>query len=174
MAIIYTLYNSIIRKHRDAISFIVLFFFLITFVVSRTYIYLNTIGVVPDEWILNKNVRGVHIHHLAFGIIFLTVAGFLALTIHGQRSRHYISALYGIGLGLAYDEFGMWLRLKDEYWLRQSYDAVAIISAVLINIVYFGNLWQKIFFKIVALATRIKHRRSQKLQSAPLPRRLQE
>ncbi len=171
MPIIYTLYNSIVRKHKEAVSFIVLFFFLITFVISRTYIYLNTIGIIPDEWILNRNVRGVHIHHLAFGIIFLTIAGFLALTVHHQRSRHYISALYGVGLGLAYDEFGMWLHLADNYWIRQSYDAIAIIAVLLINVVYFGKLWERIFWKFGNVFPPLKRFHSQRLQNSQLPRR---
>lgn len=165
MNIINTLYNSIIRKHRDAVSFIVLFFFLLTFIISRSYIYLNTIDVIPDYFFLNRNIRGVHVHHLAFGIIILTIAGYLALTVHSQRYRHYISALYGVGLGLAYDEFGMWLHLQDAYWIRISYDAIAIITAVLINVVYFGPLWEKIFFKALSLGRKVKHRSSQKLQN---------
>ncbi len=92
---------------------------------------------------------------MAFGIIILTVAGYLALNFHGQRVRHYIAALYGIGLGLAYDEFGMWLHLKDDYWIRQSYDAVAIIMVLLINVVYFSNLWRRIFLKSVTLGLRL-------------------
>lgn len=166
MIIVSTLYNTIIRKHRDAVSFIILFLFLLTFLISRSYIYLNTIGIVPDNWFINRSIRGVHIHHLAFGIIILTIAGYAALNFHGQRAKHYIAGLYGIGLGLSYDEFGMWLRLKDDYWLRQSYDAVAVITVLLINVVYFGNLWQKIFFKIINLATRVRHRRFRKPQSA--------
>ncbi len=149
------IYFSIIRKHKDAISFIVLFFFLLTFIISRTYIYLNTANIIPDSFFLNRNIRGVHVHHLAFGIIILTVAGYLALNFHGQRVRHYIAALYGIGLGLAYDEFGMWLHLKDDYWIRQSYDAVAIIMVLLINVVYFSNLWRRIFLKSVTLGLRL-------------------
>ncbi len=137
-------------------------FFLLTFICSRTYTYLNTINIIPDSLLLNRNIRGVHVHHLAFGIIILTIAGFFALNWHGQRARHYIAVLYGIGLGLAYDEFGMWLHLKDNYWIRQSYDAIAVITAVLINVVYFGNLWQKIFLKIAVVITKVRHRHSHK------------
>ncbi len=174
MPIISTLYNSIIRKHKEAISFIVLFFFLLTFITSRSYVYLNTVGVIPDSWSLNRSIRGVHVHHLAFGIIILTIAGYLALTVYSQRYRHYISALYGVGLGLAYDEFGMWLRLRDDYWIRISYDAVAIIAVVLINVIYFGSLWEKIFFKVVNLVIKVRHRRSQRLQKNLLSRHPRE
>jgi hypothetical protein len=38
-------------------------------------------------------------------------------------------------LGLTFDEFGMWVRLQDDYWVRQSYDAVIIVTLLLLNIV---------------------------------------
>ena len=141
------LYDKIIAKHRDAVTFIVLFFFTLAFLVSRTFVYLTTIGILPESLDINRNIRGVHVHHLSFGIVILTVAGFLALIFKGKKATHTIAMLYGVGLGVAYDEFGMWLRLQDNYWVRQSYDAVAFICVLLINIVYFGNLWQKLILK---------------------------
>ena len=39
--------------------------------------------------------------------------------------------MYGVGLGLTFDEFGMWLHLDTTYWQRGSFDAVVIIAAVL-------------------------------------------
>lgn len=155
-----TIYNTIIRKHRDATSFIILFFFTLTFIASRTFIYLNTADIIPDSWMLNRSFRGVHVHHLAFGIIILTISGYLSLIFKSQRLKHYLSAIYGIGLGLAYDEFGMWLRLQDNYWVRQSYDAIALIAVFLINIVYFSNLWQRIALKFVVLSMRLINLRS--------------
>lgn len=163
--IIARIYNGLIRKRRDAISFLILFFFFITFVASRTINYLNTAEIIPDSLMINRNLRGVHVHHLAFGIIILTIAGYLALFFHGQTARHRIAVLYGIGLGLAYDEFGMWLMLKDAYWVRQSYDAIALISVLLINVVYFGALWQKIILKILSIIFRILHLRYAKSHS---------
>ncbi|MBI3385220.1 hypothetical protein HY030_03455 [Candidatus Gottesmanbacteria bacterium] len=164
------IYNSLIRKHRDAVSFIILLFFLVAFLTSRTYIYLNTAGVIPDTWFLNRSIRGVHVHHLAFGIIILTISGYLALNFHNVRLRHFNAALYGLGLGLAYDEFGMWLRLQDNYWIRQSYDAVAVILVILINVVYFSSLWQRILLKTITLFLRLFNLRLLRLRRLMLPR----
>lgn len=166
--IVSKIYNSAIKKHRDAVSFIILFFFLLTFTVSRTVIYLYTADIIPDSWFINRNIRGVHVHHLSFGIIALTIAGYLALVFQNKKIKHFIAALYGIALGLSYDEFGMWLMLKDNYWVRQSYDAIAIISAILINIVYFGNIWQRIFLKSLTLAMRLTHSHFSKVQKRQL------
>lgn len=84
--------------------------------------------------------------------------GYISLYVQNKKFRHIIAAFYGIGLGLAYDEFGMWLMLKDNYWIRQSYDAIAIIAVILINIVYFNELWQKIFLKTITLVFRLTHK----------------
>ena len=37
--------------------------------------------------------------------------------------------VYGIGLGLTFDEFGMWLHLNGDYWQRASFDAVIVLAA---------------------------------------------
>jgi hypothetical protein len=52
---------------------------------------------------------GVHIHHYVYGIFILAVAGYLALLFRGDRARSWIALLYGFGLGLTFDEFGMWI-----------------------------------------------------------------
>lgn len=149
--IFFQLWEIIFRRHKEAIAFIILQSFFFTFITSRTFIYLNTLGIIPDRLLLNQNIRGVHVHHLAFGIIFLTIAGYLALNFRSKKAASYIAVLYGVGLGLAYDEFGMWLHLKDDYWVRQSYDAVAVIFVFLVNVIYLKNIWRKIFSLAVKL-----------------------
>jgi hypothetical protein len=52
---------------------------------------------------------GMHIHHYVYGIFILAVAGYLALIFVGDRARLWIALLYGFGLGLTFDEFGMWI-----------------------------------------------------------------
>lgn len=139
-------YEKLIRDHRHAASFVIFFYFLLSFFGARLRIYLAIKNIVPES--LTENIRGVHIHHFAYGIIIISLIGFLALTL----PRHYfhlwqlkLAAFFGIGLGLAFDEFGMWLRLKDNYLLRQGYDVMIILSIIFVNIVYFGGLWQRLF-----------------------------
>jgi len=38
--------------------------------------------------------------------------------------------LYGVGMGLTFDEFGMWLHLGGSYWQRASVDAVIVVTAL--------------------------------------------
>ncbi len=143
------LYEKLIGNHRDGASFIIFFFFLISFALARFYIFLSIHDLVPSS--LTENIRGVHIHHFAWGIIITTVIGYLSLVLPRslyERFRLKLGAIFGIGLGLTFDEFGMWMHLKDEYILRKGYDALILIGIALINIVYFGNLWKRLFAKL--------------------------
>lgn len=121
-------------KKRE-IPFLIFSSFLMTFIVLRLAVRLR-----PDIFL---TVKGVHIHHFSYGIFILSIVGFYLLIRTPSRFwLRIISIIYGIGLGLAYDEFGMWLRLEDEYWMRKSYDAVAIIILFFLNLVYFGDFWR--------------------------------
>lgn len=131
-------YQDILVKPRKHINFWILSSFLPTFLTSRLMVY-----IAPGLFI---NVRGTHIHHLTYGIFLLTIAGFLSQNIESPKWKTKIAILYGIGLALSFDEFGMWLRLQDNYFLRQSYDAILIILSLLINIVYFSSFWLRIIF----------------------------
>lgn len=140
------LYEKFIAKQRKGITFTILFFFLITFVLSRFYVYLAVRGIVPES--LTQNIRGVHVHHFAWGILINTIIGYVSLILPRDTFEEWkikLAAIFGIGTGLTMDEFGMWLYLQDEYWVRQSYDAVIIVVVLLINIVYLGNVWKRLW-----------------------------
>ena len=119
---------------------VIVFFFLITFVIARLFVYM-----VLGHWLPNffLTVRGVHVHHFTYGVLILAVVGlYMILRRPDVRTRMFeVSAmLYGIGLALTFDEFGMWIRLQDNYWVRQSYDAVIVILFVFLNIAYLRPL----------------------------------
>ena len=120
-------------------SFTVLVSFLSTFIFVRVYVILGTIGIINDP---NLYIRGYHIHHLNYGIFILAIAGFFALIFQDTKNRLKIGMLYGIGLGLTFDEFGMWLKLENDYWTRASYDAVIIIGLIFTSVVYIPSFWR--------------------------------
>ncbi len=148
------------NKNQHVIG-VIIFYFLITFVVSRLMVYL-----VIGRWLPNffLTVRGVHIHHFTYGVFILVLIG-LYLILRRPEAESEIfkicTAIYGIGLGLTFDEFGMWVRLADEYWLRQSYDAVVVVLLLLLNIAYFrqvrhgvrevGKLFKKVFLRLFSV-----------------------
>ena len=131
------------KKASEDVNFWILLSFLPTFIVARIFVY-----NVPALFL---NIKGVHIHHFTYGIFILAVAGMAALNLNDQKWKNINALLYGIGLALAFDEFGMWIRLEDNYYVRQSYDAVIIVFAVLVNIIYFSFFWRRIFKKVAII-----------------------
>ena len=77
-----------------------------------------------------------HVHHYAWGIIILTISGYLALVFDdAPRAKYLISLLYGFGVGLAFDEFGIWLRLSDGDPARWSYDGFLLVVGFIFIII---------------------------------------
>lgn len=135
-------------KTGKEIPFIILICFLATFAVSRLIV-----NYFPD---LNLNVRGTHVHHFAYGIILLIVIGFFLLTQpRSPNTRLKLSLIYGVALGLAFDEFAMWIQLEDVYYDRATYDAIVIVALTLLNIIYFDGFWKKWGYRLGKLLKRI-------------------
>src|SRR5689334_14865002 len=68
----------------------------------------------------NIEMRGLHIHHLVWGILLLLVVGYGWLLAHSSRwAAGLLSLLYGIAAALTLDEFALWLNLRDVYWERE-------------------------------------------------------
>lgn len=139
------IYDKLIVRNQKRVSFVVLVTFLLTFIFVRAYVLLASTGVIEDPYIY---IRGYHIHHLNYGIFILAFAGFLALVYQKEESRLKIGALYGLGLALTFDEFGMWLRLQDDYWVRTSYDAIIVISLFFISFIYFPSFWYRLMDRL--------------------------
>lgn len=80
----------------------------------------------------------------------LAASGYLALVNNRPRDTYLISLLHGFGLGLAFDEFGMWLRLTDETAARFSYDGITILTGLFFLIISAEagvKAWQKYILK---------------------------
>jgi hypothetical protein len=113
--------------------------FLITFVGVRALVSTIVHDEGPFQWV---TVRGVHIHHLVWGILILLLVGYGWLLDLG-RSHSPMSILlsrlmavsYGAGAALTLDEFALWLNLDpNTYWTRQgrvSIDAVILFGGLL-------------------------------------------
>ncbi len=102
--------------------------FLLTFILARIVVFLIMSHRLPDLYL---HLGGTHIHHLNYGIFLLAGVGayLLLAPVHGRREK-MVAALYGVGMGLTFDEFGMWVRLGGSYWQEASVDAVVVLAAV--------------------------------------------
>lgn len=122
-------------------SFVVLVSFLFTFIFVRIYVTLGEIGVLEDPHIY---IRGYHVHHLNYGIFILAFAGIISLFFQNIKNRLKIGVIYGIGMGLTFDEFGMWFKLENDYWTRLSYDAIIIVALIFASMVYLPSFWHSL------------------------------
>lgn len=84
---------------------------------------------------------GVHLHHLVWGIVLMMAGGTIGFALGGQMPWFGVAAvLFGIGVGLTFDEFALWIYLRDVYWAREgrtSIDAVAVTAAFM-GLVFLG------------------------------------
>src|SRR4051812_3662241 len=74
--------------------------------------------------------QGVRIHHYVYGIFLLTVSGYLALLFKGPRATAWIACLYGLGVGLTFDEFGFWINLNGGRGVRWHTGGLALVGAL--------------------------------------------
>lgn len=117
-------------QNRRHLARLVLVPFVIMFSVSRIVVFLIMNRTLPDLYIY---VGGTHVHHLNQGIFLLSAVGaYLLFARPSGREEEGAAFLYGIGLALTFDEFGMWLHLGGGYWQRASYDAVTVLAGLLL------------------------------------------
>lgn len=135
-------------KNGKEIPFLILLSFLGTFALSRVFTY-----TFPD---VSLRVRAVHVHHFAYGIILLAILGYYLLTQpRSSKTRLKLSLIYGVALGLAMDEFAMWIQLEDAYYDRSSYDAIVTVALIMLNIIYFEDFWKKWGYRLESLIKKI-------------------
>ena len=135
-------------KTGKEIPFLIMLSFLGTFTLSRIVTF-----VFPEIFL---KVRGIHVHHFSYGIFLLAILGYFLLTQpRTSKTRLRLSLFYGIALGLSMDEFAMWIQLEDNYYNRSSYDAIVLITLILLNIIYFEDFWKKWGYRLNNLYKRI-------------------
>jgi hypothetical protein len=116
--------------------------FLISFLFIRTSARLMRSPKVP-WWPGSVTTEGgLHLHHLVFGIVLMLIGGTLGFAIDESQSPwiEIAAVAFGIGAGLTFDEFALWVHLEDVYWSdegRQSVDA-AIIAIAFVGLVLTG------------------------------------
>ena len=163
------LYRRYFRESRRERLFIASIAFFVTFGLTRLVTHAIHGGVHPFG---NLVFRGLHVHHLVWGILLLLVVGYGWLIQVGTgdsrsplAAGRIMAALYGVGAALTLDEFAVWLNVRDVYWEREgraSIDAVVLFGA-LVSI----GLWGGRFLRaVVRESTRVL-----RLSWRALPRR---
>jgi hypothetical protein len=116
------------RETAHRLARLALFGFILTFILARVFVVLIMSKQMPNLYFF---MGGTHVHHLNYGIFLLAaVCGYSVFTRPVYRRAEITALLYGVAMGLTFDEFGMWLHLGGSYWQRASVDAVIVVSAV--------------------------------------------
>lgn len=113
--------------------------FLFTFAGVRILVHRIVNHEGHFQWV---TVRGVHIHHLVWGILILLFVGYGWLLDLGRSHSplsiffsRLMSVSYGVGAALTLDEFSLWLNLDpNDYWSREgriSIDAIILFGSIL-------------------------------------------
>src|SRR5215469_12022671 len=118
---------TIHRETAHRLARITLFGFIVTFVLSRTFVFLIMAQLIHNFYFF---LGRTHVHHLNYGIFLLSaVCGYSVFRRPVGRAAEIVALLYGVAMGLTFDEFGMWLHLGGGYWQRASVDAVIVVAA---------------------------------------------
>jgi hypothetical protein len=123
-----TFEHHIRRETAHKLARYALFSFIVTFILARVFVFLIMADEMPNFYFF---VHGTHVHHLNYGIFLLaSVCGYSVFCRPIGRAAEITALLYGVAMGLTFDEFGMWLHLGGSYWQRASVDAVIVVSAL--------------------------------------------
>jgi hypothetical protein len=145
--------HRIRRETAHKLARYALFSFIVTFILARVFVFLIMSREMPNLYFF---MHGTHVHHLNYGIFLLAaVCGYSVFRRPGGRAAEITALLYGVAMGLTFDEFGMWLHLGGSYWQRASVDAVILIAALLGFLTYARSIVRfesKHFWAFVILA----------------------
>jgi hypothetical protein len=94
--------------------------YLVTFAAARAFAHAIKNKLGPFR---NISAGGTHLHHSFWGIFSLLSIGYVwALGIGGeperQRTTRVMALVYGAGAALTLDEYALWLKLQDDYKIR--------------------------------------------------------
>lgn len=108
-------------------SFFILLAYWVTFFVIRGIIYgvLRHYGEYPAIYF-----RGIHVHHFFTGFMILLFA--LAYYFFREEAGRLWFLIFGVSLGLIFDEFTFWTELHFDYWTVGNFLAVCTVGVSLL------------------------------------------
>lgn len=121
---------------------------------ALTWAIHNHIGPLHDV-----TTQTFHLHHMVWGILGLLALGYVWLAQYGtgfegqsQSGSAIAAVFYGIFSALTLDEFALWLRFQDVYWLpqgRASLEAAMMFGALLAVGAFGGRFFRRIGLSLI-------------------------
>lgn len=158
------------RTRGGDVRFLMWVSFLVAFLWARTWVLFfgphSPTLTFHDEFQVGSKIviGGYHPHHIATGVLFLALSGWLSIYFSGRQIVRFLAVLYGMGLGLIVDEIGFIVEgivpYKDDF--PEVFVLVVGISAVMMTTIYFPHFW-------ASLETRVKRLWRRRPREAPPP-----
>ncbi len=79
----------------------------------------------------------MHLHHFNYGLLLVAIAGLGAFLPSTRQLARVLPAVFGVGVGLIFDEWALIWNLDPNYYQTLSYAAAAAVFAVLIQLAFF-------------------------------------
>jgi len=135
-------YKEYILEREKEVFFWAFIAFEVSIIVSRAIVLDVEKGKAIFSYLY---IKGYHIHHFYYGILLLIASNWLTLIrykkLYRRISKALASIMFGGGLGLIIDEFGLLLTMefgiKGNYWALQSYYAIGTVSFILLGCLLF-------------------------------------
>lgn len=132
-------------SHKHSLSFLATLAFTVGFFGARTF---HTI--FPDTMVF---IGAIHFHHFWYGLVMMSVAGWLGIAYNGERRNRVYAVIFGLGLGFVGDEVGLLLTFGDYYTtLTFDFFVAAICFIVLASLLV--RYWKEVETDVIRLGTR--------------------
>ena len=96
----------------------------------------------------------IHVHHFNYGLLLVALAGLLVLLPRARGAIRRLAFLFGFGIGLIVDEFALLWNLNPDYYQPSSRLAAGLLLLLIVQIVYFRNLYVALGRRLLALVVR--------------------
>lgn len=141
------LFKKEVYKSRRSTPFLISISFLISFLSSRLWVLLLKAHETNPEgsFSIGKNVvlGGYHIHHIAYGIILISIAAWLSINYWSRQIARLSSVLFGVGLGFIVDELGFIIEGIEPYQAdKEVFFVAVVILAAFLSVVYFPSFYK--------------------------------
>lgn len=136
-------FKDFFKNRRRELPFLIFSAFLISFSVARTYSFVY-------EPYLKIGDRTFYI--LYIGIVLIILSGWISIHYRGKTLARIEAVIFGVGMGLFFDQIGFILTHFEEYNVGITYTAVIAMILVLLNLVYFHDFWNSVSSELYTFA----------------------
>lgn len=136
-------FNKMLRRSFDYSLYLLALAFVCTILIVRTLVWSVESQHFPNEIYLF--IGNTHIHHYTYGFLIVSIAVIIISITRelNQVMRNFLALLFGLGLALITDEFGMWVAFNQDYWNLTSKIAILLTIVILVTAAWALSIKEK-------------------------------